>query len=384
MTRLRSVLGRVLFAALSAAVLLVFSEKLYWYVTGYSVLDLLCGYFFPAFVLLWLVDAFRVRRPAAVFLAGAVFGFVAEGMLTNTLYAGGPLALFSASYTPLAWHAPLSVVFGWWWLRRELVAGRGRWLALGCAVVGGLWGLWALAWWLPENAADAALLAQGARLGRWPVADFALHAATFTALLALAHWLLGRGTEGSRFQVLGSREEGSSQEGSRFQVLGSREEMSSLEPGTWPLEPSSLEPFWRPAFRPSRVEGALVAGGLLVFFVAQVLPVYPWAPLRLLALVGASLAVLAINRRREPPGSALGDLAGPVAARRLLPLALMPAAAVAVYALAAALNPSPNLIRAITAYGLVLGTAVLGGLAWLLAALVVVRQKKNLPPSGMT
>ena len=325
MSPLRSVSGRVLFAALSAAILLVFSEKLYWYVTGYSVLDLLLGYFFPAFVLLWVVDAFRVRRPAALFLAGAVFGFVAEGMLTNTLYAGGPLA----------WHAPLSVVFGWWWLRRELLAGRGRRLALGCAAVGVLWGLWALAWWLPENAADVALLAQGARLGRWPVADFARHAATFTALLAAAHWLLGRGG-------------------------------------------------WRATFRPTWVEAALLAGGLLLFFATQVLPVYPWAPLKLLALVGATLAVLAVNRRREAPGSALSDLAGPVAARRLLPLALMPAAAVAVYALAAALNPSPDLIRAITAYGLVLGTAVLGGLAWLLAALIVVRQKKNLPPSGKT
>ncbi|MCW5863134.1 MAG: hypothetical protein KIT52_08515 [Anaerolineae bacterium] len=323
---LRSVLGRVAFAALSAIVLLIFSEKLYWYVTGYALVDLLIGYIFPAFVLLWVVDVFRARRLPALFLAGAVFGFVAEGMLTNTLYEGGPLALFSASYTPLAWHAPLSVVFGWWWLRRELIAGRGRQLALGSAVAGVLWGVWALAWWLPENAADPTLLAQGARLGRWPVADFALHAATFTALLAATHWLLGRGG-------------------------------------------------WRPAFRPTWVEGALVAVGLLVFFVTLVLPVYPWALLKLAALVGATLAALAVNRRREPPGSALSDLAGPVAARRLLPLAAMPAAAVAVYAIAATLNPSPDLIRVIDAYGLVLGTAVLGWVAWLSSVVVVLRRR---------
>ena len=259
--RLHPALGRVAFALLAAAVLLVFSEKLFWYVTGYSFHELLLGYFFPAFVLLWVVDFFRVRRPAPLFLAAAVFGFVAEGMLTNTLYEGGPLALFSASWTPLAWHAPLSVVFGWWWLRRELVVGRARRVALGCAAVGVLWGLWAMAWWLPENAADPALLAEGARLGRWPVSDFALHAFTFTGLLALAHGLLGHGG-------------------------------------------------WRPAFRPSWVEGVVVAAGLLFFFGTVVLPVYPWAPLRLAALIGITLGVLYVNRRREPPGSALAELMG--------------------------------------------------------------------------
>jgi hypothetical protein len=322
--RLRPALARLAFTLLSSAVLLVFSEKLYWYVTGYTVLDLLVGYALPAFVLLWVVDAFRVRRLATLFLAAAVFGFVAEGMLTNTLYEGGPLAWFSASYTPLAWHAPLSVVFGWWWLRRELLAGRVRRVALGCAAVGVLWGLWALAWWLPENVADPALLAQGARLGRWPVADFALHAFTFTGLLALAHGLLGRGG-------------------------------------------------WGASFRPSWIEVALVAAGLLLFFGTLVLPSYPWAPLRLLVLVGGVLGALYVNKRREPPGSALSELAGPVPARRLLALAAMPAAAVVVYALATVVEPSVDVIMVITAYGLVLGTAVLGWVAFGAALVTTLR-----------
>ena len=326
--RLRPALGRLAFALLSAAVLLVFSEKLFWYVTGYTVLDLLVGYFFPAFVLLWAVDFFRVRRLAPLFLAAAVFGFVAEGMLTNTLYDGGPLAWFSTSYTPLAWHAPLSVVFGWWWLRRELVAGRARRLALGCAAVGGLWGLWALAWWLPENVADPALLAQGARLGRWPVADFALHAFTFTGLLALAHGLFGRGG-------------------------------------------------WRAAFRPSWVEAALVVAGLLLFFGILVLPVYPWAPLKLIGLVGMALGALYVNKHRESSGSVLTELAGPVRLRHLLLLAVMPAAAVTVYALAASLEPSPDIIRIITAYGLVAGTAVLGWVAFVAALIVTIRRPRG-------
>jgi len=334
MARLRPALGRIAFALLSAAILLVFSEKLFWYVTGYGILDLLVGYFFPATILLAVVAAFRVRRPAAVFLAGAVFGFVAEGMLTSTLYEGGPLAWFSASYTPLAWHAPLSVFFGWWWLRRELIAGRAWRVALGGAAVGLLWGLWAMAWWLPENTADPTLLAQGARLGQWPVPAFALHAFTFTALLAVAHWLLGRGG-------------------------------------------------WQKAFRPSLVEGVFVAGGLLVFFAALVLPAYPWAPLRLLVLVGVTLLGLYVNKRRERPGSALSDLAGPAQPRALVALVAMPTAAVAVYAAGAALEPSAAVIRAITAYGLVLGTAVLGWLAFVAALLLTLWPRLPSPPTTL-
>lgn len=321
--RLLPILGRIGFALLSAAVLIVFSEKMFWYVTGYSFLDLLLGYFFPAFILLWVIDAFRVRRLAPLFLAGAVFGFLAEGMLVGTIYEGGPLNWFSVSYTPLAWHAPLSVVFGWYALRHWLVAGRARAMALGCAAVGLFWGLWAMAWWLPENAADPVLLAQGARLGQWPVGEFALHAFTFTGVLAVALWLLGRGGWSS--------------------------------------------------FRPSKVEVAVVVAGLLVFFVAGVLLAVPWAPLKLLPLLGVTLLALYVNKRKEPPGSLLADVAGPVRLARLPLLLVMPAVAVAVYAMGVVLAVPVEVIYSITAVGGVMGTAVLGALVFLAALVWTIR-----------
>lgn len=330
--RLRPALNRLVFALLTSAVLLVFSEKLFWYVTGYSYFDLLIGYFFPAWALLWIIDTFRVRRLAPLFLAAAVFGFLTEGMLVGTLYGAGPLDLFSVSYTSLAWHAPLSVLFGWYFLHRRLVTGDDRALWLGCAAVGLLWGLWAMAWWLPENAADPALLAQGARLGQWPAAEFALHAFAFTGTLALAHWLLGRGD--------------------------------------------------RSSFHPSPVEGVLVGLGLLFFFVTAVLPATPWAPLKLLPLLGVTLLALYVNRRREPPGSLLADLAGPIPPRRLLPLVAMPTVAVAVYAVAAILAPPVDVIYLITAFGGVYVTTVLGGLAYVVAVVGTVRFPVTSPPAA--
>jgi hypothetical protein len=193
-----------------------------------------------------------------------------------------------------------------------------------------LWGLWALAWWLPEYATDPVLLAQGAHLGRWPVAgptpySFAYHAFAFTGVLAAAHWLLGRGGR-------------------------------------------------RPGFRPSRIEAALVGGGLLFFFIG-VLAAVPWAPLKLLPLLGAALGGLWLNRRREPPGSLLADPCGPARPAGLLALFIMPAAATAVYAAAAALAPPVEVIYAIAAVGLTLVPAVLGWAAFVVALAAAVRPR---------
>ena len=89
LARFRPALRRVAFALLVSAVTLVFSEKMYWYVTGYNVVDLLVGYFFPSWILLWLIDAFHVRRVAARFLAAAVVGFVGAGAVGGRIYGGG-------------------------------------------------------------------------------------------------------------------------------------------------------------------------------------------------------------------------------------------------------------------------------------------------------
>src|SRR5690606_5430857 len=153
-------------------------------------------------------------------------------------------------------------------------------------------------------------------------ADFALHALAFTALLAAAHWLLGRGGR-------------------------------------------------RPSFTPARWEIGLVMAGLLFFFagVAATLPpaAVPWALLKLGALLAITLGALYVNRRREPPGSLLADPPGRARPAALATVFVMPAVAAGVYALAAAVDPPVDLIYAVTAFGLVLGSAVGGGVAFVWA-----------------
>ena len=143
---MQSFFNRILFAAMSAAILVVFSEKIYWYIQGYGFLELLLYYFFPTYVFLWAIEAFHVRRWAPLFLAAALYGFLVEGVLAPVLYEDGLLGLFHVSYTSLAWHALISVLFGWYWLRRLLIQGNDRRIMLWSAVFGLFWGLWSLAY----------------------------------------------------------------------------------------------------------------------------------------------------------------------------------------------------------------------------------------------
>ena len=78
------------------------------------------AYSLLAFVFLTIVARFRVHTVWALFLAGAVFGWMTEGIVVQTAYEDLPLSL---SFTGLAWHALISVWVGWYAVRRALFSG---------------------------------------------------------------------------------------------------------------------------------------------------------------------------------------------------------------------------------------------------------------------
>ena len=73
-------------------------------------------------------------------------------------------------------------------------------------------------------------------------------------------------------------------------------------------------------------------------------------------------------------------LDGPVRPADALAILLMPLAAVAVYAAAAYLEPGTDLIYIITAWGQVLGSAYAGMALFIIAIVVTVRSRHELPP----
>lgn len=144
-------------------------------VPGVTDLLLLWGiYSLMAYVLLTLIRRYRVGGVPALLVAGAAYGWMLEGGIVATVYEELP---FSLSFTALAWHMPIDVLFGWYfvqeWLRTRPFAFNFR----AALFAGLLWGLWAV----------------------WPAQVTALRPAWFAGfalstvgLLLAAYWLIGR------------------------------------------------------------------------------------------------------------------------------------------------------------------------------------------------
>jgi hypothetical protein len=102
------------------------------------------AYSLLAFVFLTILGYFRVHSQWAIFLAGAVFGWLAEGVVVQTAYEMLPLSI---SFTGLAWHALITVWVGWYAVQASLHSPN-RFAALKLSALIGLGaGLWAVSWW---------------------------------------------------------------------------------------------------------------------------------------------------------------------------------------------------------------------------------------------
>lgn len=304
---------RLLFVLCSSAVLVVWSEKAFWYVQGWGFAELVVVYALPVAVMLWVLDRARACGWRTAILAGGLFAFLLEGVITPVLYEDGPLPALPAYFA--GWHGVGSVVVLWYGVRRFLLAGQTGRVALTSALCGLVFGTWSLVYWLPESADDPSLVGEGFEVTRWPVDRFALYALVFTSALAAAHLLLDR--------------------------------------------------IWQRQLAPSRLGLGIVALGFGVFAVPTLIAV-PWAPLKLGALL--LLVRYGLRRLARPGGSTvLEELDGSFPARRVWPLALLPATAIAVYAAASLLEPSDGAIRAVTQSGVTIATGLVGAAALVIA-----------------
>jgi len=108
-----------------------------------------------------------------IFLVGALYGWIVEGVVVTTVVDELP---FTLSYTGLAWHALFTVLLGWWGVPRVLAHPLGRSLG-GLAAVGAGIAVWA-AFWRFEDGVQT------------PILEYALFAVLTTAMYAggLALW----------------------------------------------------------------------------------------------------------------------------------------------------------------------------------------------------
>lgn len=309
-------LRRSAFVFLAAAIVGVGSERMFWFWAPAPLDHLVVAlmYSVPVGVVLWLVERHRVTGLWSLLLVTPLAGLVTEGVLTPVVYAGGPFVpVFPAWFA--FWHGVFSVgilLFGIRWM----LIGR-RWALLaGTAVsVGVFWGVWSSTLWLPENVHDAELEAVHGPLEILTPERFAIYAVTFTAILALTHWLIGF---------------------------------------VWPTH-----------FGPARITVRLWSVGLLAAIVGWTVAI-PWA----LPMFGAYWWLQKWGLRRHEriatDDGLLSALGGPVPVRGLLALAPMPAAAGAAYQLIWWSGPSDVVLRTLM-YSIIGIQAVVGAATALIA-----------------
>jgi hypothetical protein len=257
-------------------ILFFYSERVFWSFLrpGDRIRELGLGwlvYSVLALVFLLLVRECRIAAFPALFVAGAVFGWLAEGVVVDTLYgnATNPFPA-SISFTGLAWHALISVGVGWYRQAKVLTAGNPGKIALFSAAVGVGWGLWA-GWWPAELGKASTSLAA-----------FAGHTLACSIPL-IGAWL----------------------------VLG----MASSE--------------W---FRPAKFELSVFLAVVALFFLAVRVPATPRSVLILPPLLLVCAYGLRRNQSQEQRPDLLEVIVGHIRPRSCLPLLSMPLTAIIVYA----------------------------------------------------
>ncbi len=315
MRRTQGLLRQVSLLLGTGYILYFFSEAMFWSQLrpdeGLIDRPLSCMlYVYLGYLVLVVLRHFRIRDVSGLFLAGAAYGWIDEGVFAMTLFGDASMPFpLTISWTGLAWHAPISVVLGWHAMGialRRAVLGPAAWLSLGFGV---FWGIWAYGWRFeipPVAATPAAFLSQ---------------AMAATALLAAAHVAVAAG---------------------------------------------------RPdAFRPSRT-GLALAGVVLFGFLGVV--TVPHAPLALLVLppLAGALFLLLHRHRRAESDTGVGILAQHATTPRpgnLAMLALMPVAATFVYTL---LGESEWPLNTLPVIGMM--TTLAGATLFVLAAVRTLRR----------
>lgn len=264
---------------------MVGSERFYWYWGGIDLdsLSVLSAFYGVAVAVAAMTLA---MSPGAgwrrAILGGAVFALIVEGIITPVMYEDGPLPVLFLMF--VGWHGVVAFAGLVYFVRRCALDGQTVRLAIASTITGAAWGLWALASAVTdrETAEEIARENGGSTEILDPTA-FGVYAVLTTVALVVAHVAADR---------------------------------------LWP----------KPGWAPSRFGLWVTAIAVLFCGATLVMPVVPWAPLKL-GLIAWVLWRL-LRRTAEPAGrsTVIDELAGRARLCSLVGLFPLPAAAVAVYA----------------------------------------------------
>ena len=311
------------FVYLAALIVVVFSERVFWYWTPEPLAHLQLAFFYslPVAAVVWLLATYRVSSGWGLLAVTPLFAYVTEGVLTPVMYSGGPFVPFFPAWFA-AWHGLGSVAVAWFLLRRWMLDERWAALVAACAALGLFWGLWASTSLLPELVEDEDMIDTVGVLSVLEPGQFTLYVATVTTILAVAHVIIGF---------------------------------------VWPRRV-------RPGRTSTIVLGALLLGGALIWTFAA-----PWALPMFVFYGWLQVRVLRRHRAAANGPTLLERFRGRIRIRAVVPLvAIVPVASI-VYLVMWRAEPSDAVLRVVHYGSIAVQTViglVVGVLAWRRAGVV--------------
>ena len=262
----------LIYVLLTSLILTFSSEFTYWYGHEFNIILMILYYSIATYAFLWVIQKFKIQNFPGLFIAATIFSYLVEGGLFGVLlYEGGLFSTWGIIYPPGS-HGLISVMLGFYYFRKLMLENRMVSLSMWCIGYGIYWGLWTPAYWL-EKSTDFAITEV------WPLETFLMYAFFITFFFALSHYLLG---------------------------------------------------WFRSIQFPKWLNITAMIIGLVLLSLTFI--GVPFAPLKILPLVGILIFVLVIYKKRQKGNTNMIELLeGKIPLSRVLPLFIMPLIASIIY-----------------------------------------------------
>ncbi|MFO8109919.1 MAG: hypothetical protein R6U17_05290 [Thermoplasmata archaeon] len=315
---------RWIFLLSSTIIVVFFSEKMYWYIQGYSLLILILVYVVGVYIIVRAIEFFSVAKFWPFVLVAVLYPLYVEGLFTGIILQD--ITVFTMLSYFVGWHTLISVMIGWYLHRKWLINKDYFRLGLSSTLIGIFWGFWSIVYWTPRQMGPE--FEDGFRTGQWPVLEFAFLVFFLTLLYIGSHYLLGR------------------------------------------------KGIWQSEFRPSKIEDGIIFAVILFFLIIQFIALSFLVLILLGHLCIVLLALRAYSRRKNGP-TILKQLEGEVELKGTLVFFFMPLLATMVYWLFTLYRPSDEFIGSVIYDGTVFIQLILGFIFYLVAIFYTLRRAKK-------
>ncbi len=318
-------LNRWKFLILSTLIMIFFSEKMYWYIQGYSLLILVLFYIVGVYIIVRLIEIFKVSNFWPFVLIAITYPLYIEGFFTGIIVADITFITMLSYF--IGWHTLLSVILGWYFHRKWLIKKEYKKILLSSIFLGIFWGVWSIVYWTARQIADPDFQ-DGFKVGQWPVEEFLMLTIVFSVLYMGSHYLLGR------------------------------------------------KKIWQEEFKASKIEDIIIALIILFFLLIQIIS---YSYLVVIILGHSAVIVLTLlyykKRKTSNEKTILQQLAGKVELKGIIIFSIIPILASGVYGLLTHIRPSDEFIDSVIYDGIVAIQVILGFIIYVIALVYTFKRR---------